>query len=112
MSTHKSMTVRQLEELAGGPLTLGRFIASIRKGEEMSQVELARKLGVSRSYLCDIEKDRKAVSAAKAAELARALGYSERQLVQLALQGALERAGLQYQVALEPAPAPSSSSAP
>ncbi len=30
-----------LEELAGGPLTLGRALCAIREGEEMSQVAMA-----------------------------------------------------------------------
>lgn len=92
-----------LEELAGGPLTLGRYICSIREGEEMSQVAFAEKLGISKSHLCDIEKGRKPVSAAKAAEMARVLGYSEKQFVELALQDAMERAGLDFKVKIEAA---------
>jgi len=103
MTTDKSKATRLLEDLAGGPLTLGRYICSIREGEEMSQVDFARKLGISKSHLCDIEKGRKPVSAAKAAEMARVLGYSERQFVQLALQDAMERAGLDYKVKIEAA---------
>ncbi len=103
MTTRKSEATRLLEELAGGPLTLGRYIYSIREGEEMSQVDFAKKLGVSKSHLCDIEKGRKPVSAARAAAYARILGYSEKQFVQLALQAAMEKAGLDYLVTLEAA---------
>ena len=103
MTTKKSKATRLLEGLASGPLTLGRYICSIREGEEMSQVEFARRLGISKSHLCDIEKGRKPVCAAKAADMARVLGYSERQFVQLALQDALERAGLGYRVKIEAA---------
>jgi len=99
----KTKAARLLEELAGGPLTLGRYICSIREGEEMSQVEFAKKLGVSRSHLCDIEKGRKSVSPTKAASIARALGYSEKQFVELALQATMERAGLAYKVKIEAA---------
>jgi hypothetical protein len=35
--------------------------------------------------------------------MARVLGYSERQFVQLALQDAMERAGLDYKVKIEAA---------
>jgi len=103
MTTKKTKATRLLEELAGGPLNLGRYIYAIREGEEMSQVDFAKKLGISKSHLCDIEKGRKSVSAAKAAEMARVLGYSERQFVQLALQAAMERAGLDYRVKIEAA---------
>lgn len=98
MSTENSKATRILEDLAGGPLTLGRYFKSIRQGEGLSQVAFAKKLGISRSHLCDIEKGRKPVSAAKAARMARLLGYSEKQFVLLALQDAMKRAGLEYQV--------------
>jgi transcriptional regulator with XRE-family HTH domain len=103
MATRKRKATKLLEELAGGPLTLGRYICSIREGEEMSQVEFARKLGISKSHLCDIEKGRKPVSAARAAEMARVLGYSEKQFVLLALQDAMKRAGLDYHVRISAA---------
>ncbi len=45
--------------------------------EEMSQVEFAKQLGISRSHLCDIEKGRKSVSVARAARFAKILGYGE-----------------------------------
>ena len=54
---------------------------AIREGEEESQVAFAERLGISRSHLCDIEKDRKPVSPARAAEFARILGYSKVQFV-------------------------------
>jgi DNA-binding transcriptional regulator YiaG len=63
----KSGAIKLLEKIAGGPLTLGRAIASIRKSEELSQDECARKLGVSKSHLCDVEKGRKTVSPERAA---------------------------------------------
>lgn len=101
MTTEKNEAVEFLEDLAGGPLTFGRYILAIREGEEMSQIVFAKKLGMSKSHLCDIEKGRKAVSPAKAARIARMLGYSEKQFVQLAMQDAVERAGLEYKVKIE-----------
>ena len=55
----KSNAMKIVEKIAGGPLTLGRAIASIRKSEELTQDECAKKLGVSKSHLCDVEKGRK-----------------------------------------------------
>jgi len=99
MATKAKKTVRgYLEKLSGGPLTLGMAIRATREGAEMSQAGFARKLGVTRSYLCDLEKNRKTVSPAKAAKFARVLGYAEQQYVRLALQDALRRAGLAYTV--------------
>jgi transcriptional regulator with XRE-family HTH domain len=78
-------------------------IRATREGAGLSQAGLARKFGVTRSYLCDLEKNRKTVSPAKAAKFARVLGYSEQQYVRLALQEALARAGLAYNVELRAA---------
>lgn len=101
MSTEeKSPAVAFLEDIVGGPLTLGDLLQSIRVGEEISQADFARRLEISRSHLCDIEKARKTVSPRRAAQFARRLGYSETQFVRLALQGMVEEAGLDLRVQL------------
>ena len=87
-----------LEELIGEAETFGSFLAAVRQGEGLSQAELAAKLGVSRSHLCDIEKGRKLVGPERAARFAEALGYLPASLVQLALQDLLDRAKLGLQV--------------
>ena len=58
----KSHAMRFLEHLSGRPLTLGGLLQSIRLSEEMSQAAFAKKLRLSSSHLCDIEKGRKVVS--------------------------------------------------
>jgi transcriptional regulator with XRE-family HTH domain len=88
-----SSTMRFLENLTD-PLTLGGLVEATRLAEGLSQVEFAQRLSVSKSYLCDLEKGRKTVSVAKAAEFARILGESEHQFVRLALQAQVDRAGL------------------
>ena len=62
--------------------------------------EMAEKLGVSRSHVNDVEKGRKAVSPARAAEWARKLGYGESLFVRLALQDLLDETGLNMSVEL------------
>lgn len=94
----KSKTRRFLEDLAGGPLSIGELLWSIREGEELSMAEFADKLGISRSHLNDIEKGHKSVSPKKAAVYAKLLGYSEQQFIRLALQDLLNRSDLDYQV--------------
>ncbi len=94
----KSDTLKYLERVAGRPLTLGGLIESIRLGEEMSQAAFARKLGVSPSHLCDIEKGRKVVSPQRAARFARILGRSPEQFVRLSLQELVDEAGLKMRV--------------
>jgi antitoxin HigA-1 len=98
MSTKKSDAVRFLEKLTGGPVTLGRFLEAVRLGEELTQPAFAKKLGLSRSHLNDIEKGRKGVSPERAARFAKVLGYSRARLVQLALQDLVNRHGLKLLV--------------
>jgi transcriptional regulator with XRE-family HTH domain len=99
MSTkRKSGTMKYLERVAGRPLTLGGLIESIRLSEEMSQTAFARKLGISPSHLCDIEKGRKVVSPERAARFARILGRSPEQFVRLSLQELVDEAGLKMRV--------------
>ena len=81
-----------------GELTFGRMLESFRLCEEMSQAAFAKKLRISRSHLCDIEKGRKMVSPARAAKFAKILGYSEKMFVAIALQDILRQDGLKLQV--------------
>lgn len=102
-SRKKSEALKLLESATGGPVTLGRLIEAIRLGEAMTQPEFAKRLGVSKSHLNDIEKGRKAVSSERAARFARSLAYSEKRFVKLALQGQLDQSGLKFRVELEAA---------
>ena len=91
-------TLKELEKISGAPLTFGDVIYSTRMCDECTQVEFAKKLGISRQHLCDIEKNRKYVSPKLAATYARKLGGFEAQYVRLALQDELRRAGLKYDI--------------
>jgi len=99
----KSETMKFLEEAAGRPLTLRGLLESIRVGEEMSQATFAKKLGVSPSHLCDIEKGRKVVSPERAARFAKILGRSREQFVRLSLQELVDEAGLKMKVNVDAA---------
>jgi plasmid maintenance system antidote protein VapI len=90
--------MRFLENIAGRPLTLGGLLESIRLSEDMSQGAFAKKLRISPSHLCDIEKGRKVVSPERAARFAKVLGRSQQQFVRLALQELVDEAGLKMKV--------------
>lgn len=79
-------------------MTLSGFLEAVRLGEEATQPAFAKKLGISKSHLNDIEKGRKAVSPDRAARFARVLGYSEARLVKLALQDLVDRSRLKLHV--------------
>ena len=97
----KSDAVEFLESLAKGPLTVGNLLHSLRKSEEMSQVEFAKKLGISKQTLCDIEKERTAVSSARAARFAKKLKFPPAFFIQMALQEELNREGIRLSVKVE-----------
>ena len=58
----KSKALATLEKVNGGPVTFGKLLRSIREGETWTQVKMAKKLGISKSHLNDIEKQRKSVN--------------------------------------------------
>ena len=74
MSTKKKSDAIQFLESLVGELTFGGLIEAMRQAEEMSQVDFAKKLGISKQHLCDIEKGRKFVSPERAAKFAKDTG--------------------------------------
>ena len=84
-------------------MTIGRYLEALRFGDDLSQADFAKKIKISRSHLNDIEKGRKSVSPERAVRFARGLKLSEHQFVKLALQSALNKAGLKFTVKLEAA---------
>ena len=98
----KSEAMKFLEKLAG-ELTLSRLLIAIRQGEEMSQVEFAKLLGVSKQYLCDIEHGRRSISPKSAVRFAKKLKYSPQQFVRLCLQDLVNRDGLKLKIDVQDA---------
>ncbi len=83
-----------IESITGSKLTFANNLLAIRQGEDMTQIEFAKQLGITRQYLCDIEHARRFVSPKMASEYAEILGYSKNQFVRLCLQDLLDRDGL------------------
>lgn len=86
-----------------GPMTVGRFIKAFRDCDEVTQAVYAKRLGISKANLCDIEKGRKLVSVLRAAKFAKVLGVPNTVLVQLSLQDQLRHAKLKLRVAVHAA---------
>lgn len=97
----KSDSVKILEKMIGQPLSLGLVLRSYRQGEEMTQAEMAKKLGISGVHLSQIEKGQKFLSPERAQQFAKKLGHSEKLFIGLSLQDQLTRAGLKYKITLE-----------
>ena len=90
-------------EKAMGPMTFGAFVTAARTMLNLSQIELARKLKVSRSMVCDIEKGRVLVSPELAVKIARIAGFPEKFAVTYCLQDQLRKAKIKMQVFVEAA---------
>ena len=101
--TRRSSTKRFLEDIMGGPLSIGGMLEAHRLGEEMTLREMGEILGISRQKLHDIEKGRRAVSVKMAASFARALGLHEGHWVKVAVEEQLRAAGLERTVKIEAA---------
>lgn len=91
----------EMMERKFGRLTVGKFLSSWRLGDELSQIEFAKKLGITVQSLCDLEKERRIPSPARAAKIAKKIGYPELALVALALRDSLYADGFKYNVKLE-----------
>ena len=102
MSINKWHGVEDLEQRFGR-MTVAMFLKAFRESEGLSQIEYARKLGLSRANLCDLEKGRKLISPERAAKLAKRIGVPEKVLIQLAIQDSLLSARLKYTVELKAA---------
>ena len=101
MSTKKSDARKFLEKLRGAPLSFGKMIESLRLADEISQVDLAKKMNLSRAYVCDIEKGRRMVSLDRAADFAKVMGYSVNQFIAVAIEDQLREIGVTARVKLE-----------
>jgi transcriptional regulator with XRE-family HTH domain len=76
---------------AGAAETLGEWVRNARASEHLSQRALADRAGISRSYLCDIERRRGAQPSVSVLDkLAIALGASRSDLLKAA--GVIEQA--------------------
>lgn len=96
MSTRK--TAKEVLEKKLGPPTFGGYLIGMRTMKDMTQVEMAKYLNVSKSTLCDIEKGRQFVSIDLAVKIARKCNYPEFIVVKIVLQEMVQRSGLKLQV--------------
>ena len=104
MTTEKNKAKFGLKDLQKerGPITFGRLLTSYRFSLDMSQVQLAKKLGLSTANVCDLEKGRKIPSPARAEEIARKLKEHPQYWIEVAVQDLFRKDKLDYKVKVEP----------
>lgn len=59
------------------------FIASVRKAAEITQVELAEKLGRPQSFVSKVERGERRLDVIEFCEVAEALGHNPAELLQM-----------------------------
>ncbi|STX81626.1 anaerobic benzoate catabolism transcriptional regulator [Legionella busanensis] len=84
-------------------MTFGGLIRSLRLSDDITQVKLAKKIGVSKQFLSDVEHNRKDVGISFAKKIADALGYSIEPLLELLIGDQLRSQHLDYIVELRKA---------
>ena len=86
------MTIKKKE------LGLALFLKSHRLGEEFTQTQMAKVLGVSKQRLCDIENARGNVSIKLCQKFSKKLDLPAAWLVKLALQDQINKAKLPLKI--------------
>lgn len=98
MST-KKIGLEEIEKQYGS-LTFGRLLKSHREGEELTQVEMAKLLRMSKQSLNDLEHGRKIPSIRRAIQIAKKIKILEELVVQLILQDHVRREKLHFTVSV------------
>jgi len=101
MSTSKLKKAKYgLKELEKelGELTFGQVLKAHREAEELTQIELAKKLGISKQSLNDLERGRRIPSPSRAANIAKKLGMLEESFIEIALSDHLREEKLAFSV--------------
>jgi transcriptional regulator with XRE-family HTH domain len=98
MSTKKIKLASDFFKKILGHVSFGEMLHSLRMTEEISQKDFAKKLGISTTELCDIEKSRKFISIQRAVLFAKKLSDSPEVFIQYVVQDEILRAGLKFEI--------------
>lgn len=94
MNTKNTIKAKKAIRKLTGPISFGDMLYSFRLSRELSQVNMAELLGISKQELCNIEKGRKFVSVDRAKSFAQALEMPPKTFAKYALQDQLNSAGI------------------
>ena len=84
-------------------MTFGGLVRSLRLSDEIPQISLAKRLGVSKQFLSDVEHNRKDIGIEFAKKVADTLEYSVAPLIELLIRDQLRKQHLNYVVELKQA---------
>lgn len=91
----------QIFERKHGPFSFATFMVGIRTTLCLSQVDMAKKLGISKAALCELEKGRTLVSSQAAVRYAKKAGFSETVALEACFQDQLRKVKVKKRVRIE-----------
>jgi DNA-binding XRE family transcriptional regulator len=74
------------------------YMLQLRHCRGLTQSEFAKQIHASRTFVWDMENDKRCISVHKANEFCKNLGINSRELIQVALQNILDRDNLKFTV--------------
>lgn len=99
MSTRK-IGIAEIEKEFGF-LTFGKLLKAHRQGEEITQVDFADFLGISKQSLNDLENGRKLPTLKRAMSIAKKIGLSPEMVAQVVLQDQINKENLKLSVSVK-----------
>lgn len=96
MSTKRSefITAKKFTKNIDEKMTLGMLMRAFREAEDVSQVDLAERLKVSKQFLSDVENNRKKVGIAFIQKFSTEFGFSPDTFLRVYLRDQLRDAGM------------------
>lgn len=98
MSAKNRVSAKKAIRKLTGHISFGEMLLSFRQAQELTQVEMAKILNISKQDLCNIEKGRKLVSVERAVSFANILKMPPKTFAKYVLQDQLQKAGLKGEV--------------
>lgn len=86
-----------------GPFSFATYMLGIRTTLDLTQVEMSKKLGISKAALCELEKGRTLVSPSSAVKYAKKAGFSITLALEACFQDQLRKASIKKRVRVEDA---------
>ena len=94
MSTKNRVRAKDAIKNLTGHISFGEMLLTIRNSRDLTQVEMAEILDISKQDLCNIEKGRKIVSVERAVGFATSFDMPPKVFAKYALQDQLTKAGI------------------
>ena len=98
MNIKNKVKAKETIRKEAGHISFGEMLHSFRQNGELTQVDMAETLSISKQELCNIEKGRKLVSVERAVKFANDLKMPAKTFAKYALQDQLVKAGLKGEV--------------